>query len=107
MKIAEFSVKNWQFTLVIFVLLLALGVNSLMNMPRGEDPETTAPSFVVIVVYPGTSPIDMEKLVIEPMEKRFNELDNIKRLVSDINDGLATVRVDYKQIGRASCRERV
>jgi len=96
MRIAEFSVKNWQFMLVIFVLMLALGVNSLMNMPRGEDPETTAPSFVVIVVYPGTSPIDMEKLVVDPIEKRFNELDNIKRLVSDVNDGLATVRVDYK-----------
>ncbi len=96
MKIAEFSVKNWQFTLIIFVLLLALGFNSLLNMPRGEDPETTAPSFVVIVIYPGTSPIDMEKLVVDPMEKRFNELDNIKRLVSDVNDGLATVRVDYK-----------
>jgi multidrug efflux pump subunit AcrB len=96
MKIAEFSVKNWQFTLIIFVLLLALGFNSLLNMPRGEDPETTAPSFVVIVVYPGTSPIDMEKLVVDPIEKRFNELDNIKRLVSDINDGLATVRIDYK-----------
>ena len=96
MKIAEFSVKNWQSTLIIFILLLALGVNSLMNMPRGEDPETTAPSFVIIVVYPGTSPIDMEKLVVDPMEKRFNELDNIKRLVSDVHDGLATVRVDYK-----------
>jgi len=96
MRIAEFSVKNWQFMLIIFVLMLALGANSLMNMPRGEDPETTAPSFVVIVVYPGTSPIDMEKLVVDPIEKRFNELDNIKRLVSDINDGLATVRIDYK-----------
>lgn len=96
MKITEFSVKNWQFTLIIFILLVALGVNSLINMPRGEDPETTAPSFVVIVVYPGTSPIDMEKLVVDPMEKRFNELDNIKRLISDVYDGLATVRVDYK-----------
>ena len=96
MRIAEFSVKNYQFTLIIFVLLLALGLNSLFNMPRGEDPETTAPSFVAIIVYPGTSPTDMEKLVVDPIEKRFNELDNIKRLTSDVYDGLATVRIDYK-----------
>lgn len=96
MRIAEFSVKNWQFMLIIFVLMLALGVNSLLTMPRGEDPETTAPAFVVIVIYPGTSPIDMEKLVVDPIEKRFNELDNVKRLVSDVNDGLATIRIDYK-----------
>jgi len=96
MKIAEFSVKNYQFTLIIFVLLLALGLNSLFNMPRGEDPETVAPSFSIIFVYPGTSPSDMEKLVVDPAETRFNELDDIKRISSSINDGLAVIRVDYK-----------
>ncbi|MCE2997443.1 MAG: efflux RND transporter permease subunit [Cyclobacteriaceae bacterium] len=96
MRIAEFSVKNYQFTLIIFALVLAMGLNSLINMPRGEDPETDQPSFSVVVVYPGTSPEDMEKLVVDPMEKRFNELDNIKRLTTSINDGLAVFRVDYK-----------
>lgn len=96
MKIAEFSVKNYQFTLIMFVLLLALGLNALFNMPRGEDPETEAPSYFLIFVYPGTSPSDIEKLVIDPVEKRMNELDDIKRISSDIRDGVATVRVDYK-----------
>jgi multidrug efflux pump subunit AcrB len=50
----------------------------------------------VVVVYPGTSPVDMEKLVVDPMEKRINELDNIKRLTTSISDGLAVFRVDYK-----------
>lgn len=96
MRIAEFSVKNYQFTLIIFALVLAMGLNSLFNMPRGEDPETDQPSFSVVVVYPGTSPEDMEKLVADPIEKRVNELDNIKRLTTSINDGLAIFRVDYK-----------
>ncbi len=96
MRIAEFSVKNYQFTLIIFALVLAMGLNSLINMPRGEDPETDQPSFSIVVVYPGTSPEDMEKLVVDPMEKRINELDDIKRLTTSINDGLAVFRVDYK-----------
>ncbi len=96
MKIAEFSVKNYQFTLIIFVLLMALGLSSLFNMPRGEDPETEAPTYSIVVVYPGTGPADMEKLVVDPFEKRINELDDIKKVTSDINDGLAVIRVDYK-----------
>ncbi len=96
MKIVEFSVKNYQFTLIIFVLLMALGLSSLFNMPRGEDPETEAPSYSIIVVYPGTSPADMEKIVVDPFEKKINELDDIKKVSSDINDGLAVIRVDYK-----------
>lgn len=96
MRIAEFSVKNYQFTLIIFALVLAIGVNSLVNMPRGEDPETDQPSFSIVVVYPGTGPADMEKLVVDPMEKRINELDNLKRVTTSISDGLAVFRVDYK-----------
>ena len=80
MKIAEFSVKNYQFTLIIFVLLMSLGLSSLFNMPRGEDPETEAPTYSIIVVYPGTSPADMEKIVVDPFEKKINELDDIKKI---------------------------
>ena len=96
MKIAEFSVKNYQFTLIIFVLMIALGVNALLNMPRGEDPEMVQPSFSIAVIYPGTSPVDMEKLIVDPIEKRVNELDDIKKLITGVNDGLAVFRVEYK-----------
>jgi multidrug efflux pump subunit AcrB len=96
MKIAEFSVKNYQFTLIIFVLMIALGVNSLLNMPRGEDPEMVQPSFSIAVIYPGTSPVDMEKLVVDPIEKKINELEDIKRMITSVNDGLAVFRVDFK-----------
>jgi multidrug efflux pump subunit AcrB len=96
MKIADFSVKNYQFTLIVFVMLIAIGVNSLINMPRGEDPDFQAPQFNVVVIYPGTSPKDMEELVVDPIEKRMNELDDIKRIVSRIDDGLAVIRVEFK-----------
>ncbi|AUD05215.1 efflux RND transporter permease subunit [Spirosoma pollinicola] len=96
MNISEFSVKNWQFMLVLFLGVAALGVNSLLNMPRGEDPEFTAPEFAVAVVYPGTDALDMEELVVDPAEKRFNELDNIKHVITSVDDGLAVFRVSYE-----------
>ena len=95
MRITEFSVKNYQFTIIIFVLLLLLGLGSLLHMPRGEDPPFTPPTFVVISVYPGTSPNDMEKLVADPIEEKLNELDNIKRIRSDINDGVCVTEVEF------------
>jgi multidrug efflux pump subunit AcrB len=96
MKITDFSVKNYQFTLIVFVMLIAIGVNSLLNMPRGEDPDFQAPTFSLVVVYPGTSPKDMEELVVDPIEKRMNELDDIKRIISRIDDGLAVIQVEFK-----------
>lgn len=96
MKISEFSVKNYQFTLIVFAMVIGLGLNSLFNMPRGEDPEFESPSFAVVVVYPGTSPVDMEELVVDPIEKKISELEDIKRIVSNVDDGLLVMRIDYK-----------
>ena len=95
MRLTEFSVKNYQFTIVIFAMVLALGITSLFTMPRGEDPLFRAPNFFIVAVYPGASPTDMEKLVADPIEEKLNELDNIKRIRSDIDDGLLVVQVEF------------
>jgi multidrug efflux pump subunit AcrB len=96
MRITDFSVKNYQFTLIVFVMLAAIGVNSLLNMPRGEDPDINAPQFSAIIIYPGTSPKDMEELVVDPIEKKINEMDDIKRIRSKIDDGLAVIQIEFK-----------
>lgn len=95
MKISEFSVKNYQFTLVVFLAVLSIGIFSLLKMPRGEDPEFESPSFSVIVVYPGTNPYDMEKLVVDPLERKINELENINQVITTMYDGIAAFRVEY------------
>lgn len=96
MKISEYSVKNYQFTLVIFIMAIVVGVTTLLNMPRSEDPEIKAPQFPIVIVYPGTSPQDLEDLVVDPIEKKVSELEDIKRIKTTVNDGVAVILVEYK-----------
>lgn len=95
MKLIEFSVKNWQFTLLLFIMTVVVGVNTLLNMPRAEDPEINPPQFPIIIVYPGTSPKDMEELVIKPIERQVSELEDIKSIKTRIDDGSAVVEVEF------------
>ncbi len=95
MNLTSFSVKNYQFTIILFVLALALGLNSLMNMPRGEDPPFGAPIFVVIAVYPGTTPADMEQLVADPIEEALYNLGDVKKIVTKCSDGLMLSQIDF------------
>lgn len=95
MSLTSFSVKNYQFTIILFVLALALGANALVNMPRGEDPPFGAPIFIVLGVYPGTSPADMEQLVAEPIEEVLYNLDNIKKMTSSCSDGLMILQIEF------------
>ncbi len=96
MKISDYAVKNYQFTLVIFLMIVALGATTIMNMSRSEDPELHAPQFPIVAVYPGTSPKDMEELIVEPLEREISELEGIKRIKTNISDGVAVLFVEYK-----------
>ena len=53
MRIWAFAVRRWQFTLLLFGLLIAMGISTLQNIPRSEDPEFHAPIPIIVVVYPG------------------------------------------------------
>ena len=96
MKISEFAVKNYQFTLIMFLMAAAVGITTLLTMPRSEDPDIEAPQYAIVVVYPGTSPKDMEELVVDPLEEKINGLEDMKRIKTNISDGLAVLRVEYK-----------
>jgi len=95
MKLSELAIKNSQFTLVIFLMVIALGINTMITMPRTEDPELKYPEFPVVVIYPGTSPKDMEELVVKPLEQEIYALEDIKRVTSKIGDGIAIISVKY------------
>lgn len=95
MKISEYAVKNSQFTLVIFIMIIVLGFTTMLSMPRSEDPEMHPPSYLVIVNYPGTSPRDIEDRVVTPLEKIISGLDGIKRLRTSISNSVAVLRVEY------------
>jgi multidrug efflux pump subunit AcrB len=95
MKISELAVKNYQFTIVVFLLLIALGVYSFLKIPQAEDPEFPIPIFPIIAIYPGASPSDIEQLVVDKVEKSINELEDIKRIKTEIKDGVAVVVVEF------------
>ncbi|HUX96831.1 MAG TPA: efflux RND transporter permease subunit [Bacteroidales bacterium] len=95
MKISESAVKNYQFTIVIFLLLVALGIYSFHNIPQAEDPEFPISIFPVIAIYPGASPSDIEQLVVDKVEESLNELEDIVRIKSEIKDGVAVIVIEF------------
>jgi len=96
MKIAELSVKNPQFTLVVFALLAALGVSSFMSIPRSEDPQFPIPGFVIVAIHPGASPTDVEELVANPIEESLGELDDIKKLRTTVSESVAVTFIEFE-----------
>ena len=95
MKLAELSVKNFQFTLVLVLMAVVAGARAFLTIPRSEDPSFPIPIFTVVAAYPGASPTDVEALVVDPLERHVNELDDLKSVDARISDGLAVLRVEF------------
>ena len=95
MHLPKIAIDNHQFTIIMVALLTVMGIVSFINMPRSEDPAISPPGSTVIVVYPGTNPEDLEKLVVDPIEESLNELEDIKKLDSNTEDGLAVIQIEF------------
>jgi multidrug efflux pump subunit AcrB len=95
MRLWEFAVRRWQFTLLLFGLLLGMGYSTLKNIPRAEDPEFHSPVPIVVVSYPGADPADIERLIVDPLEDAISELDDIKRMDSRSLDGVGIIQVEF------------
>ena len=96
MKIAEFSVKNSQFTFIIFCFVMALGLGSLLNMPRAEDPKFSPPGYNVVIVYPGAGPAEIENKITDKVETRLGSLENIDRMRSVSSNGFMLLTMEFK-----------
>jgi multidrug efflux pump subunit AcrB len=96
MKITNFAVKNYQFTLIIFLLVAVVSVLTLFTMPRSEDPTTHPPQYIITVIYPGTSPKDMEEQIVKPIENKIYGLENIEKILTTVEDGVAVIQPKFK-----------
>jgi multidrug efflux pump subunit AcrB len=96
MKLLEFPVRRYQFTLVAFLCLVALGLYAFSNIPREEDPYLKLAVFFITAIDPGADPQDLERLIVKPIEDRIAALDGVHRLESTAVDGVAFVAVEFE-----------
>ncbi len=95
MKLPKISIQNYQFTIIVVVLLVISGIISIIQMPKSEDPAVSKPGATVVVIYPGATPSDIEQLVVDPIEEVLNELDDIKQIDSNCQDALGTIGIEF------------
>jgi multidrug efflux pump subunit AcrB len=96
MSLLEFPIRRYQFTLVAFLCLAAMGWFAFTNVPREEDPYIKFPGFFITIAEPGADPQNLERLVAKPIEDRLATLDNVKKTESTITDGIAFIAIEFE-----------
>ena len=81
-KPSSWSIDNKTSIWIITVFILLLGIASYNSIPKESFPDISLPNVYVSVVYPGTSPKDMENLVVRPIEKQCKGIAGVKKRIT-------------------------
>ena len=95
MRVPALALRHYRFTIVVILLLVAYGVTGYLSMPRQEDPIVEPRSCSILVIYPGASPEDVEELIVDPIEEKVSEIEEVDLIVSTSRDGAASVMVEF------------
>src|SRR6476619_3262401 len=79
MSIAEFSIKRPVTTIMFFVSLFVIGLIAAVRLPLEAFPSVTPPLIFVSLPYTGSTPEEVERTVLRPVEEALSTMSGIKR----------------------------
>jgi multidrug efflux pump subunit AcrB len=85
----EAAMKHKQVVIVLITLLMIMGANSLLNMPRSENPRIEMPTALVYAFYPGADEHQVEAEVAKKIEQYLFSFEEIKKnkVKSEVKEG--------------------
>lgn len=99
-KIKEFKPTSWSInnktTIFILTVFLALaGYKYYNKLPKEAFPEVKVPTIYILTFYYGTSPTDMENLVVKPLEKQMKSLSGVKKITSNSQQDFCNIVIEF------------
>jgi len=86
---------NHPLTLILGVFILALGYLSLTLTPREENPQIKVTGGAVIVAMPGASATEIQKVIVEPLERKIKEIKGVEHIYGIAKESVGIVQVQY------------
>lgn len=95
MKLSDFSIRRPVFTVMIVLVITAVGIVSLSRLPIDLMPEITFPTLNISTSYENTGPEEMEQIITRPIEEAMSAVPGVEEVFSTSSEGRSTVRVMF------------
>jgi multidrug efflux pump subunit AcrB len=87
---------NSKLTPLLTAFSLVLGIGAVMSTPREEEPQIRVPMIDVAVGLPGASPREVERRLVEPLERAIWEVPDVEYVYSAAQSDGAMVTARFK-----------
>jgi HAE1 family hydrophobic/amphiphilic exporter-1 len=95
MFISDFAIKRPLITVVAMLALAGFGLVALSQLQTDEFPEVQPPIVLTTIIYPGASPEQVEREVLEPIEEAIQSISGVKSINGEARDGFAQVVTQF------------
>lgn len=99
--------RNQVLANLTFILILAVGILSYMQMPRQQDPTVNFNWVNIFTYLPGASAEDVEKQVTDVLEDAVKNVGDIRFSLSRTRTGASTILVRFQDISDYTFDKRV
>lgn len=113
MSVAEFSIRRPVTTIMCFVSLVVIGLIASFRLPLEALPDISAPFLFVQIPYTGSTPEEVERTIIRPVEESLATMTGIKRMRSSATSEAALIFIEFSDwdrdiaIAASDARERI
>ncbi|UBB27091.1 efflux RND transporter permease subunit [Pseudoxanthomonas japonensis] len=113
MSVAEFSIKRPVTTIMFFVSLFVIGMIAAIRLPLEAFPDVSPPFIMVQLPYTGSTPEEVERTVLRPVEETLSTMTGIKRMDSSARSDGANIFIQFSDwnrdvaIAASEARERI
>jgi len=94
-NLSAFAVRERALTLFFLILAVLAGAYAFIGLGRAEDPAFTMRVLVVNAMWPGATPQEMQEQVVDRLEKRVQEVENIYRIITTVRPGSANLQIEF------------
>jgi HAE1 family hydrophobic/amphiphilic exporter-1 len=113
MSVAELSIKRPITTIMLFVSLFVIGLIAAVRLPLEEFPDVSAPLIFVNLPYAGSTPEEVERTVLRPVEESLSTMSGVKSTQGTARADGASLIVFFTdwernvQIAASEAREKI
>jgi len=113
MSVADFSIRRPVTTIMCFVSLVVVGLIAAFRLPLEALPDISAPYLFVQIPYTGSTPEEVERTLVRPVEETLATMTGIKRMRSSATAESASIFIEFSDwdrdiaIAASEARERI
>ncbi|MFT5749194.1 MAG: multidrug efflux pump subunit AcrB [Ancylomarina sp.] len=96
MNLTKFAIEKSRITFTLLAVVVIMGLTLYKTLPRDSMPPYTVRVATIISSFPGASPERVELLVTDKIEKKAQEIPEVKEINSTSRTGLSIVSVKLK-----------